>query len=95
MYIAVMATINLKVTDELRDQFKVYCATKRITMTEMLIECINTLLGDPPAKPVPKPKPAPDVFPELREEPAPPLTEVPFDNTQLTKGYSARKPRKR
>ena len=35
-----MATINLRLPDDLRDQYKVYCALKRITMRDDLIAYI-------------------------------------------------------
>lgn len=84
-----MVTINLKLPEELRDEFKVYCATQRTTMTQELVRCIRERLGIV-AKSTPvarKPKPLPVLRSPIDNTIAP----EPFDNSRLQKNYTARK----
>lgn len=95
MYIADMATLNLKLDDKLRDRFKIYCVGHRTTMTEVLIDAIHMALDDPPIAPAePEPVNPFEEDEELLNSPEPVKEQQPFDNSRLQKDYQARKARK-
>jgi hypothetical protein len=94
-----MKQLCVRLDDEVYKKLRVYCFTHGATLTETLHALINGLLAiEPPL--TSKPQPAPESKnpflddPLEPEPPSPPLIEMPFDNTKLTKGYSARKAKK-
>ena len=72
-----MKQVCVRLDDEIYKKLRVYCFTHGATLTKTLLALVNGLLSvEPPLtakpKPVSEPKPAPDAFPELVEEPAKP-----------------------
>jgi hypothetical protein len=96
-----MKHIHIRVNDALYTRLRIYCFSAGLNMNEVLTERINALLGDPPAKPAPKPQPAPEtknpflddpLEPEPPKQQEPPLQEQTF--RPIPKSYSARKAKK-